>query len=339
MSGVTGLDPETLFAPLAFAGSLGLAVSGGPDSLALMLLMADWAKRPGRPKLYVYTVDHGLRPEAADEAAMVVREAEALGLTARLLRWEGDKPATGIQAAARTARYRLLAAARDADSVDLVLTAHHLGDQAETVLMRLAHGSGIDGLAGMRDMSFVEGCKIFRPLLGVRPEALRALVAAAGLTPAADPGNDDPSYERVRWRQFQPELDRMGLDIERLGVFAQRMEQAAGLVQGSLEEVYPALVSPITATHYEIVHGRFAALNPLVGVALLGQALELVSNDRRSPPLGPLESLQLRLQLFEPMKATTLHGCVISAKGNVITVKKERPRSAALKASAAHTPN
>lgn len=334
MPGVSGLDVETLFAPLAFSRAIGLAVSGGPDSLALMVLMAQWARPAGRPRLVVYTVDHGLRPEAAGEAAMVVREAERLGLPARILRWAGDKPETGIQAAARQARYRLLAAARDADDIDIIVTAHHLADQAETVLMRLAHGSGIEGLAGMREVSFVEGCKVCRPLLGVRPEALRAVVAAAGLAPAADPGNDDPAYERVRWRQLQGRLDGMGLTIERLGVFARRMDEAAALIGEDADAVYPELVTPREATHYELEHGRFAALNPLVAVTLLGQVLELVSGNRQSPPLGALELLQARLQRFEPMKATTLHGCIVSAGRDIITVRKEGPRRARRDAAA-----
>src|SRR5690606_14362453 len=149
-----------------------------------MLMAARWAR--GRAvTLLVYTVDHALRPEAAHEAAMVVREATTLGLRARILRWEGDKPGAGVQAAARTARYRLMAAAMKQDGAELLLTAHHLGDQAETVLMRLAHGSGIDGLRGMDRLSFVEGCKIYRPLLDVRPELLREIVDEAGLVPAA----------------------------------------------------------------------------------------------------------------------------------------------------------
>jgi tRNA(Ile)-lysidine synthase len=335
MPGLTPEETERLFAPYALCSTLGLAVSGGPDSLALMLLVARWAKAPGRPAVVVYTVDHRLRPEAGAEAAMVAREAMRLGLVCRILAWEGDKPSTGIQAAARAARYRLLAAARDQDRVDLVLTAHHLADQAETVLMRLAHGSGVDGLAGMRDLAFVEGCKIGRPLLGVHPDDLRAVVREAGLTPASDPGNDDPAYERVRWRQFQPELDRMGLTLERLGTFARRMDAAAALVADGADTAYPAIVIPVADNHYELAHGRFAVLNPLVAVTLLGQVLQLVSGDRRPPPLGSLESLQAELQAFEAMKPTTLHGCVISAAENVITVRKERPRRAALKAERA----
>jgi len=334
LPGVSGLDVEALFAPLALCRTLGLAVSGGPDSLALMLLAAAWARAPGRPRLIVYTVDHGLRPEAADEAAMVVREAEKLGLAARLLRWEGDKPATGVQAAARVARYRLLAVAMAEDGAELLLTAHHLADQAETVLMRLAHGSGIAGLAGMREVSFVEGCKVCRPLLGVAPAALRAVVAAAGLTPAADPGNADPAYERVRWRQFQPALDGMGLTVERLGTLARRMEAAAALVADAAEAAFPDIAVP-AAEGYELAQGRFATLNPLVAADLLGSVLEIVSGNRQSPPLAALETLQAALQRGEPMKAVTLHGCVIAARGAVVTVRREGPRHAARRRQAA----
>ncbi len=106
-----------------------------------MLLAVAWAKAPGRPELVVYSVDHGLRPEAADEVAMVLREAGARGLSARALRWEGEKPVTGVQAAARAARYRLMAEAMRQDGAEILLTAHHLEDQAETVLMRLAHAA------------------------------------------------------------------------------------------------------------------------------------------------------------------------------------------------------
>ncbi|MEO6014711.1 MAG: tRNA lysidine(34) synthetase TilS, partial [Devosia sp.] len=214
MPGVS-LDLEALFAPLEGYDKLGLAVSGGPDSLALMLMLAKWARGPLAPQLFVYTVDHGLRPEAAAEAAMVVREAEALGLPARALRWEGDKPSSGVQAAARTARYRLMAEAMEDDGVAILVTAHHLADQAETVLMRLAHGSGIEGLRGMDALSLVEGCEVYRPLLGLRPEVLREVVSDAGLAPANDPSNSDEDYERVRWRVMLPALEALGLTLER----------------------------------------------------------------------------------------------------------------------------
>ena len=337
MPGLTPEEIDGLFDGLAECEKLGLAVSGGPDSLALMLLAAQWARAPGRPRLHVYTVDHGLRPESAAEAAMVVREAEALGLVARILRWEGDKPATGIQAAARVARYGLIAEAMARDGVELVATAHHLADQAETVLMRLAHGSGIDGLRGMTRLSFVEGCEVVRPLLSVRPELLREVVSMAGLAPAEDPSNTDENYERVRWRLMLPALEALGLTIERLGTLARRMDEAGALIHADVEAVYPEVVTPLSGTAMELHAGRFAAQNPAVATTLLGQALGLVAGDRRSPPLGALELLAQRLQQPDALKGITLHGCLVSSDGEAIVVRKEKPRRAVLKALEEHS--
>lgn len=333
------LELERLFAPAALAKTIGLAISGGPDSLALMLLAAEWAKAPGRPKLIVYSVDHGLRPEAADEVSMVLREAAKLGLPARGLRWEGEKPATGIQAAARTARYRLIAAAMAEDGAELLLTAHHLCDQAETVLMRLAHGSGIEGLRGMDVLSLVEGCEIVRPLLGVRMEVLAAIVREAGLIPVRDPSNEDRSYERVRWRNLLPQLAEMGLTPERLGVFAQRMDDATRLIAEAAEAAWLELVELGEDGSATAPQGRVAALNRQVGVVLLGQMLELVSGDRRSPPLGALEGLFDSFLSPFPTKATTLHGCIISTDGRRVLVRKEGQRRAVLKTQGAVTLN
>jgi tRNA(Ile)-lysidine synthase len=319
------LDPAALFAGLADHPRLGLAVSGGPDSLALMLLMAQWVRRGG-PQLFVYTVDHALRPEAADEAAMVAREAERLGLNAHILRWEGNKPATGVQAAARRARYRLLAAAMKRDEVELLVTAHHLGDQAETVLMRMAHGSGIDGLRGMDALSVVEGCAIARPLLGVDPVQLRAVVDAAGIIPAADPSNLDPAYERVRWRQLLPALAAEGLTPQRLAALAGRLDHAGALVAEAAQAAWQELVEWQGQGKATLPHAGFAELNPLVGVALLGQLLEAVSGKDRPASLGALEDLQGRLARVEKMKPLTLHGCIISADGKSVRLRREGPR-------------
>jgi tRNA(Ile)-lysidine synthase len=340
MSRLTGDEIDGLFESFVRCDKIGLAVSGGPDSLALMLLAAQWARgQDSAPQVFVYTVDHGLRPEAAAEARMVVREAQALGFTARPLRWEGDKPSTGIQAAARTARYRLMADAMQRDGVELLATAHHLADQAETVLMRLAHGSGIDGLRGMDRLSWVEGCEVVRPLLGVRPELLREVVSDAGLAPANDPSNGDENYERVRWRLMQPALEALGLTIERLGTFARRMDEASSLIHAQVEEIYPRIVTPLSGTRMELDGIRFAHQNPAVATQLLGHVLGLVAGDRRSPPLGPLELIARRLQQPEPLKGITLHGCLVSSDGEAIWVKKEGPRRSLSKRNSADTSN
>jgi tRNA(Ile)-lysidine synthase len=151
---VSASEAAALFSDLIDAPALVLAVSGGPDSSALMLLAARW--RDGlakKPKLIAVTVDHGLRAESKAEAAAVGRLARKLKLTHRTLRWTGKKPATGVQQVARAARYRLLAQAARAAGAPYVLTAHTLDDQAETVLIRMSRGSGMTGLGAMQKVS------------------------------------------------------------------------------------------------------------------------------------------------------------------------------------------
>ncbi len=330
-SGLSAAEPQLNW--LAETGRTALAVSGGADSLALMVLMRQAADRVGASpdSIMVYSVDHRLRPEAAAEAAYVVRTARSMGFSARALAWEGDKPATGIQAAARTVRYRLMAAAmREDDKVDLV-TAHHMADQAETVLMRLAHGSGIEGLKGMNGLSFVEGCRVSRPLLGVRPEILRQVVRDAGLVPAQDPSNNDPHYERVRWRQFQPQLDAMGLTIERLSVFSDRVSDAADLINDSADIAHRDLVTPLGEGRTSLPRGRFSVLNPLVRAALLESILGYVSGNRSPVPLAPLEALCARIANERPFRTSTMHGCVIAVQGTQLMIRPEGPRRASEK--------
>lgn len=187
--------------PLAKAGSrLGLAVSGGPDSLAMLVLAA--TARPG--EIQAATVDHGLRPEARQEAEMVAALCERLGIPHQILTAEWDeKPETGLQEKARGARYRLLGEWAKGSGVNAILVAHHVDDQAETFLMRLARGAGVKGLAAMRRLTVPPGGKIavLRPLLGWRRSELEQVCAEAALSPVDDPSNDDDQFERVRIRK------------------------------------------------------------------------------------------------------------------------------------------
>jgi tRNA(Ile)-lysidine synthase len=184
-------------------GPLGLAVSGGPDSLALLLLAH--AALPGR--IAVCSVDHGLRPEAAGEVALVERVAAARGIPFTPL---AVKLAPGnLQAQARAARYAALAEWAAAQGLGAVATAHHADDQAETLLMRLNRGSGLAGLAGVRPRALLEGSEIplLRPLLGWRKAELAQVVAEAGISPADDPSNTDPAFDRARLRARLGEAD------------------------------------------------------------------------------------------------------------------------------------
>lgn len=222
---VTAADAAVLFRPLAGEDALIVAVSGGPDSIALLALLAEWAGR-GRPGLLAVTVDHGLRPEAAQEALMVGEFCATLGVEHRTRCWSGHKPQTGIQEKARAARYALLAEEARATGANAIVTAHTADDQAETLLMRLAAGSGLAGLAGMAPRSLVNGIVLARPLLGIAKSRLVATCKARGLSFVRDPSNDDPRFTRIRWRQLLPELAGAGLTAGRLGQLAGRLARA-----------------------------------------------------------------------------------------------------------------
>ena len=263
------------FAPVAGQTTVGIAVSGGADSLALMLLANEWARHHrDRVRLIVDLFDHGLRREAASEVAFVVREATRLGLEARALCWTGEKPKAGVQAAARSARYRLIAEAMRADGANILLTAHHQHDQAETVLMRLAHGSGLEGLRGMDNIAEMEGLTVFRPLLDVPPAALRALVEEAGLVPVADPSNADRHYERVRWRQVLPKLADLGLDGGQIAQFARRAGEADLALGQWAAACFAGLVAVDPLGAAQLPFADFSALPAAVGIRLLARLLE-----------------------------------------------------------------
>lgn len=181
------------------AGSLGIAVSGGSDSLALLLLAQ--AARPGR--IEAATVDHGVRCESAAEAEFVGGLCAGLGLPHAVLPVTVDTGRASLQRSAREARYGALAAWADTRSLGWIATGHHSDDQAETLVMRLARGSGVGGLAAMRPSAPLPAggtARLIRPLLGWRRDELAALVAQAGIAPVGDPSNADDRFDRVRIR-------------------------------------------------------------------------------------------------------------------------------------------
>jgi tRNA(Ile)-lysidine synthase len=321
------IDPQALFAPLAEFGRIALAVSGGPDSLALMLLAAEYATATvAHDRFVVYSVDHALRPEAADEVAFVVREAKRLGFRARALRWDGEKPVTGIQEAARAARYQLFAQAMRHDRANVLVTAHHLGDQAETVLMRLAHGSGLEGLRGMDYFTEIGELRIVRPLLGIDPRDLRLVVDEAGVVPVTDPSNTDLDYERVRWRRMMPQLEALGLDARRLARFAERARDAETALVAMTAEAL-AMVEFATGDE-KAAFGRnvIMSIPRAIAVRVVGRVLDRVGGGRKPHALAAVELLTDRL-IREPVR-TTLHGCIIRSGGKTVRISREPGRRA-----------
>jgi tRNA(Ile)-lysidine synthase len=228
---VSPVEAGRLFSSVEQCRCLLLAVSGGSDSMALMVLADRWARETGWPgRLHVAVVDHGLRAEAADETAFVEREAKRLGLKAHVLKWSGPYPKTGIPAAAREARYGLLCGlARTLDAA--VLTAHTQDDQAETVVMRLARGSGVDGLSAMETGTVRDGVTLVRPMLPVSRQRLRDTLRQAGMTWIDDPTNENTAHERVRVRKALDVLDGLGVSREAVALTAARLGRARSALE------------------------------------------------------------------------------------------------------------
>ncbi len=230
------VDLDALVAP---GTKIGVAVSGGPDSLALLLLAA--AARPGLVE--AATVDHALRPQSRAEADMVAEVCARSSVSHSILTVTWRKPAkSNVQARAREARYQLLGEWALERKVASVATAHHLDDQAETLLMRLARGAGIGGLGSVRTRRpLIKGVQLVRPLLGWRKTELTALVAAAGLEPVDDPSNRDPRHDRVRMREWLKRAD--WAEPERIAASAAWLDEADQALDWALAPLVTARIT------------------------------------------------------------------------------------------------
>ncbi|WP_375412318.1 tRNA lysidine(34) synthetase TilS [uncultured Bradyrhizobium sp.] len=289
-SPISASDAKRLFGDWKTAPAIVLAVSGGSDSIAMMWLAARWRRALTRgPRLVAVTIDHGLRAEAAREAREVKHLARTLGLPHRTLRWRGAKPKTGLPAAARDARYRLLAQAARAGGATHVLTAHTQDDQAETLLMRMSRGSGIAGLAAMARQSQREGVLVARPLLSVPKARLVATLQKAKIGFADDPTNRDANFTRPRLRAIMPALAAEGFDARNLTRLAARFARANAaleiLVDGA--ERYLALGEPDPAGFDAMA---FAGLAEEIRLRLLLRSIDRVGHEGPAE-LGKVEAL------------------------------------------------
>lgn len=297
---------------------IGLAVSGGGDSMALLLLAADWAPVAGA-QLHVATVDHGLRPEAADESAHVAALCGDAGIPCQVLRWEGWDGRGNLQDAARRARKALLSNWAAAHDISTLLTGHTHDDQAETVLLRLARGSGVDGLAGIAQVSTENGLRWVRPLLQVGREALRDWLRERGAGWIEDPSNDDPRFDRVRARQMRAQLASLGLTAERLADTAERMRLAAEALSHVAEEYASRLVTEDRGDLLIDRRGLFDAPEDIV-TRLVAAALQWVSGQGYRPRYAALRGL---LRDMAQGRGGTLHGCLVRPEGEAIRIARE----------------
>ncbi|MBX9772818.1 MAG: tRNA lysidine(34) synthetase TilS [Xanthobacteraceae bacterium] len=335
---ISAAEANRLFGGFDKFPALVLAVSGGPDSTALMVLAARWRGRGRSPKLVAVTVNHGLREEAKREAKAVEKLAHKLGIEHRTLEWVGRKPKTGLQEAARLARYRLLCdVAREVGAAH-VLTAHTRDDQAETILIRMARGSGVSGLAGMLAYSSIptqEGrdLGLVRPLLGIPKSRLIATLKAARIRYANDPSNRDPRFTRSRLRELMPALAREGLTASRLAALARRVQR----VEETLRQVMVAANKKVAPGPWPaegpvtMQTDMFADLPREVALRLLGRAIAW-TGDEGSVELGKLETFcdEMDRALRDATKfRRTLAGALVTAGRDKITVERAPPRRTA----------
>jgi tRNA(Ile)-lysidine synthase len=343
-SPVSATEAKALFSDLDRLPALLLAVSGGPDSTALMVLAARWrkARKSGPknlPKLIAVTVDHGLRVEAKREAASVGRLARKLGIAHRTLRWTGAKPKTGLQEAARAARYRLLAGAARKANATHILTAHTRDDQAETVLIRMSRGSGVSGLAAMARISTLPGdgegqIKLVRPLLDIPKARLVATLRAAKIPFADDPSNRDPRFTRARLRGLMDELAREGLDARRLALLARRLKRADLAIEAAVNRAAAELtLSSARPGAIAFDAAGYARLPAEIALRLIGRALARVG-DEGPVELAKLEALKAALDAAQNAGQKggsarfrrSLAGAIVTLAERQITVERAPPR-------------
>jgi len=294
-----------------------------------MWLAARWAKaQASQPRLSVLTVDHGYRANSANEARQVAAWAAALGLPCHVLAEPGGKPSSALQAKAREMRYRLLSHWCNEAGASVLVTAHTLEDQAETLLMRLARGSGVAGLSAiLAQASGSEGLAIERPLLGVARSRLRATLLAAGQGWIEDPSNEDPQFERVRLRKAMPLLAELGLTPQALARSASRLARAAEPLAALTDEILREAVT-VHAQGYAVINGsKFMLREPEIRILALQKLLAAIGGGEAAPRLMAVERLDFWLRDGQG-DARTLAGCRIARRAKTLIIGREPGRIA-----------
>lgn len=296
-----------------------VAVSGGADSMALTLLADRWSRRRGG-RLTALSVDHGLRPGSADEARRVGGWLSRHGIEHRILTWAGSKPASGVQAAARAARYDLLKRwCRQAGVLHLLL-AHHRQDQAETFLLRLKRDSGVDGLAAMSAAVETPYVRLLRPLLSIDKEQLTATLEEASQPWLEDPSNENRAFERVRIRQALPSLAAGGVTPPDLAKAAARMARARVALEAAASGLLARCCFPAPSGFVRMDGGALFAAPEEISLRGLSRVLMSVGGGEYPPRLKKLERLHENMKAAsgiggEGWKGATLARCRVLRQG------------------------
>ncbi len=306
---------------------LAVAVSGGGDSMALCRLLIDWAQQHSRT-LYVLSVDHGLRADSADEVQCVAKWVSDFSCVSHhILRWQSDKPDSGVQAKARQARYQLMAGFCAAHGVGALFLAHHADDQAETFVQRFIRGSGLQGLAAMRPVvAYSDDLLLLRPLLGVHKAELLDYLSSIGQDYIEDPSNQNDDFTRVRLRSFLDQLFGEGLSDKRLHVTASRLCRADEALDIYVDNIWFGSDCIVNNQHVYIACDVFTSAPEEVSLRLCLRCFSHFDPLRAyMPRMEKIEALCTALRVEDVMKKRTLGGLAFSKKkrGGKIVIEPE----------------
>ena len=290
--------------------NVAVAVSGGADSMALALLLGHLSKE-SKLNLTAITVDHGLRGESANEAQLVSKWLAGYGINHHILKWEEHKDNSNIQAKARNARYRLMAEFCAENNIANLAVAHTLDDQAETVLMRLMRGSGVDGLSGIADSNNIFGVNIIRPLLWAKGQLLREYLSYTAQKWVEDPSNDNTKYARVRVRKFIRSSEDPDLLTARLADTAAHMLRSRRYIEDQIKDHIVGALTFHEEGFYTINASKFKSLHEEERLRSLAAALHHVSGNDYKPRFEKLAALEKRIMNDGVGHGCTLWGCEI----------------------------
>ncbi|WP_419800046.1 tRNA lysidine(34) synthetase TilS [Terasakiella sp.] len=298
-----------------------VAVSGGADSLALCVLAATWAKEKGH-RLVALSVDHGLRTASRQECDWVAEMLTAKGIEHHTLTWEGEKPTSGIQAAARKARYQLMSNWCQENRIKDLMVAHHQDDQAETFLLRLARGSGVDGLGAMRCVVQHGETRLLRPLLTVSKIRLISTLRAMGLDWIEDPSNENDDFDRVKIRKNMALFQDLGFTSDRLSQTAQAMQRAGDALQRMTRNWLKEHVRLFEEGYCTIARTAMEGLDDEIRLRSLARIGMVISGEIYPPRLERLQRLSLSLKND---RDATLMGCRwIVRKDDILVCRETR---------------
>lgn len=306
---------------------IAVAVSGGPDSMALCALLREWNAQRSEPvEIHALTVDHRLRPEAADEASMV-HQALAGWPHFRhvILVWEHeDQPSSRLQEMARSARYGLMADYCKANDINFLYVAHHAGDQAETVLFRLAKGSGIDGLGAMRPLQQRGELTLCRPLLDISKNDLIGFCEDSSIPFVHDPSNTKAQYARIRLRQSMSVLGAEGLTEKRLGVMVRRMQRASEALCFYADSAYEISLLIKNTDRIEFNINMLLNYPEEIIFRVVRRAMqELLPREDYGARTDRIENLVGELISDTPFKARTLGGMKFEKTASILRISLE----------------